>query len=342
MASSTSKTSLLVTLSAALLVTACGGGGGSTGSAGSSTTAATSSVTATNMQDVGAQGFSASDNLNGQVGGSTSLLSGVTTETASGGVLDVTLQQIYSALANQPAGNLATGVTITHSTACPGGGTYSSSTTLANSTRFSSGDNIAITADNCVQGATKLNGGLSITFNNPVGTPSVGSAWSATLAIKYTNFAVSVGGKDAPAINGDIAYTYNQTGAGKASFAVSGNSLQLHSTKSGAILDRSLSAYSYTGTVNAGAYTYNTNFTLAGNFPKLGNVSYTVKTLVDFKGSVGGYPTQGSILITAGDKTSATVTAIDGISVKVGLDKNGDGVIDQSVTTTWAALLSLI
>ena len=67
------------------------------------------------------------------------------------------------------------------------------------------------------------------------------------------------------------------------------------------------------------------------------------ETTTDFKQATTAlYPSQGVMTVTAADNSSATLTVIDSGNVSVGLDKNGDGSVDETLTTTWAALMARI
>ena len=334
-----SKACIAVAIGSAFLLTACGGG---SPAASSTTTTTASMITSSNAPDVAAHAFSASDGLAGQSNSSSTLLTGVSTDTVSSGLLDSSLLQIYRALDVRSAANLVTGVTSTASASCTNGGTIAVTASIAVAGKISNGDSLSITATNCVEGTTKLNGGLGVTFSNMAGTFGSSSIWSGTLALTFTNLSVDTGTESSTA-NGDLTLIYSQTGFQNSTAVVSGNSLQLTLTKSGVtVVNRTLSAFKHTSSINSTLYTYNNNYTLAGNFPKLGNVSYAVKTITDFKKQAGSYPYQGSMIITAGDKTTATLTAIDSINVKIELDKNGDGVIDETINTTWVALKNRI
>ena len=49
-------------------------------------------------------------------------------------------------------------------------------------------------------------------------------------------------------------------------------------------------------------------------------------------------PYTGELLVTAADNSSMRMVAVDEFNVRLDLDFNGDGVIDQSIPTTYATL----
>jgi hypothetical protein len=144
-------------------------------------------------------------------------------------------------------------------------------------------------------------------------------------------------------LNGDLSLAFSRTGDNSASFTGSGNSLQLHSVKDNGVTDRILTAYSVSAAVDAAnVRTYRTNFTLAGNFPTLGNNTFTVRTLTDFVQQGNNNPSAGVLSVTASDNSSLTLTALDSTNVQISVDNNGDGVVDQTTTTTWSDLRNMV
>jgi hypothetical protein len=202
----------------------------------------------------------------------------------------------------------------------------------------SNGDSMSISAANCIEGAQKMNGTMTFGFSNLSGTIGSSSAWSGTLSLTFANVSLEENGEVARA-NGDMTLRYSQTGYLVATASASGASLQMVQVKNGAtVADETLTNFSYDASLNANVTTYSVNFTLSGTLGKLGNSSYTVKTLTPFKETDGAYPSSGSVKITAGDNSTAIVTAVDSANVRIELDKNGDGVIDETINTTWVNL----
>ena len=350
---STTRMFAALAASSVVLLAACGGGGGGDtaanaggggGGGGGGGTATATSITSNNVREVSAQALAAADSLNGQMTTAASanvLVVGVDTDTAASGLLGVSMGQLYLALDGRNASNLAAGVTVTDTQSCPGGGSLSVTATMANPDKVSSGDNLALTASNCVAGGQRMNGGLSFVFSNVTGTPGASTAWSSTISLRFTNLSIEAAGETALA-NGDLTVSYNQKGANNASYSASGSSLRQAIVKNGVTTSHTLTAFSYTGAVNGTSYTYNTNFTFAGDLPKLGAASFTVKTNSSFVKNGTAFPSSGSMTVTGAEKSAAIVTAVDSTNVRIELDKNGDGTIDETVNTTWTALKNLL
>lgn len=344
---STSRATKAILIGATLLLAACGGGGGSTGSAngsgtGSSTPVTGVAITSANSKDVSSQVYSASQGLNNQVTSTPGIVTAVSTSGNGSGLLDAALQQLYLALEHQSA-SLPVSVTATDTASCSGGGSVTFTATAANSSTVSAGDQVTINTSNCVEGTVKMNGSLHMVFNSITGTPSMTSAWSAALGLTFTGFSVTENFTGASnTATGDLALTYNQSGLNNASFSGSGNSLQMHIVNGASTTDYTLTSYNYSGSVTpANLYTYRANFTVNGNFPRLGNATYVVHTTTDFKQQRGSYPSQGVMTVTAGDNSSLKFTVVNTNTVQLGLDKSSDGVIEETITTTWSELDSL-
>jgi hypothetical protein len=339
---STSKITFAVSVCSALLVAGCGGGGSS--DKGGPFTA--SNVNSSNATDVLAQAFTASESLNSQSSTASSLggnlATGVSIDAGSSGLIGVTLQQLYRGLRAGTAVNLATGVQTADPTPCSGGGSVTATRTVAAAGTVSNGDSLSMTANNCVEGALKLNGGMRFTFSNVSGAVGSDAAWGATMAMQFSDLSIDAHG-DLVRANGDMSLGYSQTSNAVANASASGNSLQISLERNGtSIVERRLSNFSYDSSVNSDLFTYSANYTLSGNLARLGNTSYSVKTNTAFKKTGSAFPYEGSLTVTATDKTSATLTALDSINVRIDLDKNGDGVIDESINTTWSNLKSRV
>ncbi len=345
MKSSFLKTSsLLLSIGSALLLAACGGGGGGSSSV---SPAALSTITSANAPDVAAQAYAASSAINnaavtGGTAGAT-IATGVVVQGISGiGFIDATLQHMYRALAVKPA-DMVVGVMGTNTVNCSGGGTMTGSYNMMNTNMVSNGDTMTITSRDCVQDMMRINGSLTIGFSNIVGVPSATSQWSATMRMTFSNFSVTQNSITDMA-NGDISLGFAQNTIGTRGFTMSGNSLQMSTTRAGVTVMRTLTNYDYSASETAaGVYTFTCNYAMSGDMPRLGNnVSYRVQTMTAFRQQGVSFPDQGVMKVTATDNTSLTFTVLDSNSVQIAIDRNGDGTIDETITKTWVELTSLI
>lgn len=340
-------TTFIVAFIAALSLSACGGGGGGGGGSGApaAATQPSSTVTSANAPDVAANAFAAAAMLNGAAtDGPVPILSN--SADASGGmkgkgVIDETLRQINKVLDAKSAGNLSIRAAATYEEplACTTSGTVIVTVTEAISGAVSNGDSITWTANNCVEGALRINGSFRVEFSNISGTPSSTSAWGATLRVTYSNFNLSEG-SESVTIHGDMTIAFSQASSTNASYNISGTSFSVTATSAGVTSSQTLSAFIYNANYASGVYTFRSDFTISGTFPTLGLASYVVKTNIPFKQREGSYPHEGSMTVTATDNTSLRLNVIDSVNVQIQLDKNGDGIYEESTSMTWTALES--
>lgn len=329
-----------LSLGCSLLLAACGGGSGG-GTTGTTPPTSGTLISSANSQEASASAYSAADSLNGQAGGSADFVTGVSVSTPSRGLIAFSLQQLYRAVENRSAPDLAVGVTTSRTMPCPYGGTSAITATIASSFSMSAGDSFTMSTNNCkMDPTTTLNGGLTMVFNTISGLPNATSAWSATFGATFSAFSVTEGAETSTA-NGDMTVQLAQVNAQDTSISATGNSLKIGTSQNGNRTEVTMKNYSYNSSLKAGVLSYGVNFSMSGNLPKLGAVDYVVKTSTDFKQAVTTtYPYQGVMTVTAADKSASTLTVIDGGNVSVGVDKNGDGSVDETVTTTWTALMA--
>jgi hypothetical protein len=305
-------------------------------------------VTSANAPDVAATAYttvtSVGSNASSSVGlvGATSV--GASGTAADNGLVAVTLQQITRVLEQKAAGGTGFGAmsTATQSVSCSTSGSISYTLTRAADGIVSNGDSVTITANNCVEGSARYSGSFSAQFANLSGTPSATGAWSATLQMSYSAFGIALtdaSGTASLTYNGGVSIAVNQVSASNASYTISGSSFGFVFVYQGKTLTQILRNFNLTGSNVSGTYTSSADFALSGSSPTLGTMSYTVKTNLPFK-RTGTYPSQGSITVTAGNGSSVKLTAIDSTYVQLQVDKNGDGVYEESNTMTWVALSS--
>jgi hypothetical protein len=328
-------------LGSALLLAACGGSDSATTSApatpASTTTMSASSINSSNMKDIAANALHASGGLNLQSNAATGSGTSSGTNLTGPGVAVASANQLQTAQTAQAVSQLPT-ITLN----CNQGGTATLQLNTASRSRISSGDNLSLNANNCVQNTDRVNGGVNINVTNLTGTPSSTSVWNAALGITFTNFTFD-DGRGFDGLNGDLALSFNQTAPRIATFGLTSNSLTLVDTRPGSTVQRTLTAFSTTGSVNSNVFTYRTNFTLAGdNIPALGSGTFTVNTTKDFVQQRGSAPSEGALVVKASDNTSLTLTTVDSSTVNIAADTTGDGVVDSTFATTWTELKSLL
>jgi hypothetical protein len=328
-------------LGSTLILAACGGSDSTMSSAPATpaftTTTSASSINSANMKDIAANALHASGGLNKESNAAASPGTSSSTNLTGPGVAVASVNQLQTAQTAQAASQFPT-VTVN----CNQGGTATIQLNTASRSRISTGDNLSISGNNCVQGTDRLDGTVSINVAGLTGTPSSTSVWNAALGITFTNFTFD-DGRGFDGLNGDLALTFNQTAPRVATFGLTSNSLTLVDNREGSTVERKLTAFSTTGFVNSNVFTYRTNFTLAGqNIPALGSGTFTVNTTKDFVQQRGSAPSEGVLIVKASDNTSLTLTTIDSTTVNIAADTTGDGVVDSTFATSWTELESFL
>lgn len=324
----------LVSLSSLLFV-ACGGGGG--GSGGSTPTLAPLSITTANAPAVSGEVVNATDAVEGFGGGGPgTILAAVTTSGGNRqGLVDVIRSQLgwFSVLQNSAPGTLVGVVVGPTSVACAVSGTTTLSGNVADPATFAPGDSLSATFNNCDEGdGSILNGGLSMTIGALSGNPDA-FPFDLMVGITLNNLAVTQAGETMTG-SGDINLALSSSDGVTLTTTVSGNAVAI----SGLGSSGALKNYAITTTLNQGTldYTLASSGTLE-SADLAGSVVFTTPT--SFQGIGSNFPYMGAYLIT-GQNSSVRLTALDDVNVVLEIDDNGDGGVDTTVNTTWAAISS--
>ena len=217
---------------------------------------------------------------------------------------------------------------------CDLSGSITISGDLANPLTLTTGDTITIDADNCNDGLGEVIDGLiAMTVDAFSGDVNSG-LFDLTMSLDLTSLRITTG-TDTLTSNGDSTVRLNTLNSPAVSASVSGNSL---SAASGSRTE-TLSNYSSVQTLDTGLtpspYTMDSSGTLDSS-ELSGVVDYD--TVVMFQGFDDDYPSSGELLV-SGDMSSARLIALDSANVRIEIDSNGDGSVDDVIDTTWAALV---
>lgn len=215
-------------------------------------------------------------------------------------------------------------------------------------------DTVTIKFTNCDDGVWIKSGTVTIQVSNdPGGARFQNQAWSGKLSMNFdvsfklnATWAALMQMDSTSSEKGDLTIDYIQTAPNVGQFQATNTALQWRITSGTSLIERNISHLAYTGSTDAsGANNFNVGFTLLGNLGSLGSVKYDVKTKTDFmrQASTKGLlnPTKGALMVTASDKSSLTLTAIDTSAVGLGVDWNGDNIIDKNIPTSWTELNTL-
>jgi len=201
---------------------------------------------------------------------------------------------------------------------------------------LSVGDNFLVVYTNCDDGAGEIvDGTIDMTVSAFAGDVFSG-LYDMTMAMVVTTLQVTTS-TDVLTSDGDAAARLNLLDLPYAEATVSGNTMTMDSNSS----SDTLTDYSSMQTVDAGPvdppYTMTTQGTLTTTRLS-GSIDYS--TPVMFAGVGSNYPHTGEFLV-AGENSSVRLVVDNDVDVHIDIDSNGDGVIDQTIVTTWAELTSM-
>jgi hypothetical protein len=319
-----------------LVLSACGGGGGSGGAnTPPAQTSTLSTITAADAARAASNGYAAGNVISQSSSSLTDVVTGVNVAPPGVGAVTPVLGLVKQAYGRQGA-NLLTGVTVSDS--CSGGGTVTIEATLRNQATLSNGDTLTMTAFNCVESGTTMNGALSITVSNVSGDVINSTTGAVTLDTRFNNFKVA-SGSTTDTLNGDMKIGLTATSATDATVAISGASLLATEQRSGAtVATWTLTSYSVAASVHGTTASSAASFSVSGNANGLGQFAYTVKNLQPFVGTTTGLPASGSLIVN-GAGSSVTATVVPN-GVRVDYSAKGDGVVTQTSTLSWSDFLA--
>jgi hypothetical protein len=230
---------------------------------------------------------------------------------------------------------------------CLVSGSITFSADLQNETTLSPGDSITADFSNCDDGdGLILNGGFDFTFvsfSQSIVDCFVFNACTGedqlTVDIDFRDLQTTAGAVTLSVV-GDQTLEIDTTTPPTSTTTISGDSL----TISDAAFTQSLSAYSTTVTVNSltAAYTIDGNGT--SEVPTLFSDPVIYATTDPLTGIAIGVvaPDSGSVLIEGADSATITLVVLNNVQVQLEIDLDGDGITDETQSTTWDELGTLL
>lgn len=203
-------------------------------------------------------------------------------------------------------------------------------------------DTVRMVASNCsmIDGVT-YNGELTSITVSQLGVPVPGQAWSTTYSFRFKHFSV-VSTKGTVEFDGDLDFAIRLAPSGSLSFAMSGAAMRVIGQRNGqAPVDVAIQQYKTSTDFSPGEIRSAIEFTQQGVGSSGQAGTIVVKSPQTFVRRSGKYPSSGVLSVSDG-VSSATVTALDGTSVRVDYSPAGDGVVTESTTLTWSQFQSPI
>ena len=221
---------------------------------------------------------------------------------------------------------------------CPLGGTSTFSGEIADPVNpldpitLTPGDFFNIIYVACDDGFAVIDGSLFYEVDAFNGELASG-LYSLTMTATFTDFQVTTDA-DELVSNGDVSVRIDSRQLPYLEVDVSGSSLTVDGTTSAVTMTTFASLHAFDSGQDPSPYTQSSFGTIDSTLLS-GIVSYA--TPVDFEGIDADYPSVGEFLVT-GSNSSARLTAIDNVNVRIDIDTDGDGTIDETINTTWAEL----
>jgi hypothetical protein len=220
-------------------------------------------------------------------------------------------------------------------TACAGGGTITISGNIADVVTFNltPGDFFDVAFDMCNDGAgTTIDGALAYVVDAFSGN-FLGGLYDLTMSMTLDTLQ-AITADDVVTMSGGAIARLDTLLAPAVAAEVSGSSLTVDTNSSSETLSDFASAQTIDAGVPQSPYTMSASGTLDSTQLD-GTVQYSTPTL--FEGFDLDYPHWGVFLVTAAS-SSARLTAIDNVNVRIEIDTDGDNNIDETINTTWAEL----
>jgi len=218
-------------------------------------------------------------------------------------------------------------------TACEFGGSSVLSGDVQNQETLTVNDLIVLDFDNCDDGSVVVDGTISMTVLAFSGD-FLGGSVSFSVRVTLTGFSISRDGNTRTA-SGTLTMDLNLPNAGPMSMTITAPSLVV----SDGVSSVTLQSFSLTQTIDPETDSY--SMTVAGTIDGSsfeGAVELT--TSVVLAGTGDGYAATGELLITGDGGSSIAIFALDAELVRLEIDYDGDGVVDQVIDSTWTELLA--
>jgi len=321
------KITISITLVAVL--SACNGGGGDSESNQTTDNRPAIALSTSNYEAAGKETMGGSSNA-GTLAEFSSFLTGAEVGTVISFSQFVQMKYPQALNATKQAAYLS-GVTINESEACTEGGSVTYSGDINNEDNPTKGDSIAITANNCREFGSTINGSMNIRIASVTGNVD-SYPFSMELEASTNNFGASLG-----------TVTYQSSGSMTMRTKVTSSSSQdisitMPSMVSTVTADGKTETYYYSNyvsdmTVRGSTITVSYNGNM--NVPSLGGNLLTMQTSQPFVFSTN-YPKSGSAIATTALGGKMRISSTSATTALIELDANSDGTYEASKSMLWS------
>jgi hypothetical protein len=197
-------------------------------------------------------------------------------------------------------------------------------------------DSFAFQFTDCDDGTgVTLNGSMTITISAIDGDMASGNMLLG-MRIEFSAFAVTEGGETTSA-NGTISIDIDTTNPTVTTITVATSTLVTTSAGTEEVLTNFTVEITEDTSMFPAAVTVETSFTFSS--PRIGG-SVTVATSLSLQSMGSDYPFVGELTITGAGNAVIVMIALDANTVRLQIDIDGDGAVDETVDMTWDELMA--
>jgi len=309
-----------------LALAACGGGGGG-GVAPPNVQPASLKITSGNALATTRDAYAAAEQSVG-VGdmlGSSGLIAA-----SPGAFSKGAMGPISKALSGGPALSVPLGP---ETQPCAVDGQVTISGNLQNPTTLTAGDNFSVLSEDCDEGFGEIIDGLLDFRVDTFSGDLLSGLYQLEITLNLTDFQVRTA-DDVITSNGGATVDLNALQAPFVTASIRGDSLTADSNTSSESLLGFVANQTLDGGVTPSPYTWSARGQLDST--RLGG-SVDYSTPLTFEGLGTDYPHSGQLRV-VGEGSSALLIAENNVDVTIEIDSNGDGEVDETISTTWADL----
>jgi len=198
---------------------------------------------------------------------------------------------------------------------------------------LTAGDFFEIDFNNCDDGLGSVTDGLMRMDIDAFNGDLASESFDMTVTLTLDMFQVTAG-QDVVTSHGDVTATIDTTNLPSLFTGISGNSMRIDANSSSESLTNFASSLNVDGTLDPAGYARSAAGTLDSTQLE-GAIRYS--TPDTFEGVDADFPNSGEFLV-EGNGSSLRLIAVNNIEVRIELDLDGDGNVDETILTTWAEL----
>lgn len=195
------------------------------------------------------------------------------------------------------------------------------------------GDFFEIDFNNCDDGLGDVTDGLMRMDIDAFNGDLASDSFDMTVTLTLDTFQVTTG-QNVITSHGDVTATIDTTNLPSLFTGISGNSMRIDTNSSSESLTNFVSSLNVDGTLDPAGYARSAAGTLDST-QLAGAIRYS--TPDTFEGVDTDFPNSGEFLV-EGNGSSLRLIAVNNIEVRIELDSDGDGNVDETILTTWAEL----